>query len=86
MCERTLREAGKVHKMTTLEMVKERLTQGVLALEALDRKRLELDSPMFGYDVECLIIAQEIRELEQDIEADPGGLEPYLVRVRRSHF
>lgn len=63
--------------------VKDRLEQGVSILEGLERKRRATNTPLFGYDIECLIIAQELRELENDIFRDPGPLEPYLVRARR---
>ena len=63
--------------------IKERLAQGVAILDGLERKRRKTNMPLFGYDIECLIVAQELRELENDIFRDPGPLERFLVRGRR---
>jgi len=63
--------------------LKDRLQRGVQTLERLDRKRKTSDQPDFGLAQECLIIARELRELEQDILRDPGPLKPYLGRLLR---
>jgi hypothetical protein len=62
--------------------LKERLRRGVQVLEELDRKRQSRE-PDFGLAHECLIIARELRELEQDIVRDPGPLKPHLGRLLR---
>ena len=63
--------------------LKKRLEEGVRFLEELDRMRLETGAPLAGFDQECLIIAQELRELEEDILRDPGPLAALLNPLRR---
>jgi len=65
-----------------MELLKARLEQGVSILEKLDRKRQEANLPEYDYDLECLIIAQEMLDLEEDIQLDPGPLEPHLIHAR----
>jgi hypothetical protein len=65
-----------------MESIKERLERGVSILEGLERKRRKTNLPLFGCDVECLIVTQELREIENDIFRDPGPLERWLVRAR----
>jgi hypothetical protein len=62
--------------------IKERLRRGAAALERLDRKR-RVAGTDFGIAEECLIVARELRELEQDILRNPGPLKPHLGRLLR---
>ena len=63
--------------------IKERLKLGAAILDQLEQKRSETRTPALGYDTEFLIVYRELRELENEILADPGALESQLVRVRR---
>jgi hypothetical protein len=68
----------------TMNATLDRLQQGAATLDALQRRRKETKSPLFGTDTEYAIIDRELRELEADIASDPGALEAYLVRPRRA--
>jgi len=69
-----------------MNTIGDRLATGVAVLQVLDRRRSETASPRWGYHTECWIVNQELRELEADIEHDPGALETQLVRVRRGRL
>ncbi|MCS7025676.1 MAG: hypothetical protein NZV14_12820 [Bryobacteraceae bacterium] len=69
-----------------MRSIKERLEQGVLILEILDGRRDKTSTPTLGRDMEWSLIERELRELEEDILADPGALEKFLVRKRQSDF
>ncbi len=62
---------------------RERLVKEMEILQGLDSRRSEELSPELGQSIERQILDRELRELEQDILADPGALESQLVRVRR---
>jgi hypothetical protein len=53
--------------VTQLSTIKERLEKGVAMLEQIDQRRRETGSPGWGYDMEYLIVSQELRQLENDI-------------------
>ena len=63
--------------------IRERLEKGVAVLEELEQRRRDTNTPLWCYDTECLIIAQELLELDEDILRNPGALESQLVRIRR---
>lgn len=67
-----------------MRSVKERLEQGVAALETLERRREQMRTPTLGQDMEWSLIERELREIEENILEDPGALEKFLVRSRRS--
>lgn len=73
---------GREVELTSLEKVKNRLALGVSLMEELERRRREKNSRLIGAHIECLIVAEEIWELEQDIRQDPGALECYFPRVK----
>ena len=50
-----------------MENIRERLERGVATLDALDRRRQETKSPLWGYNTEYLVIARELRQLEKDL-------------------
>ncbi|MBL8231146.1 MAG: hypothetical protein JNL98_21820 [Bryobacterales bacterium] len=41
-------------------------------------------TPTLGQDMEWSLIERELREIEENILEDPGALEKFLVRSRRS--
>jgi hypothetical protein len=61
---------------------KERLSICVGLLNAIDQHRDRTQDTGRGCGIERRIIDRELRELEEDILADPGELESQLVRVR----
>ena len=61
---------------------RERLVKGMEILQKLEGRRAEELAPGLGASIEREILNRELRELELDILADPGGLESQLVRVR----
>ena len=63
-----------------MRSISERLQQSVATLDALDRRRDEMHSPMHGADTEWSLIERELRELENEILQNPGALEKFLVR------
>jgi hypothetical protein len=52
-------------------------------LSLIARKRAETGDPTLGSGIERMVIARQIRELECDLLADPGAIEPVLVPCRR---
>ena len=67
-----------------MRSIKERLEQSAALLEKLDRRREDMHSPAHGADTEWSIIERELRDLEEDILQEPGALEKYLMRTRRT--
>ena len=61
---------------------KERLGICANLLDEIDGYRARTTDPGLGSSIEHGIIERELRELEEDILADPGALESQLVRVR----
>ena len=57
-----------------------KLAAEILAL--IDRKRAEAGDPNLGSAIERALLDAQIQEIEQDIFADPGAIEPMLVRRR----
>jgi len=58
----------------------ERLERAARALEVIDRRRAETGDLRLGRGIEQFIVRREVQELEQEILADPGALEIFLVR------
>ena len=63
--------------------IRERLQRRVAMLERFESRRQETNNPTAGFNAERMIIDFELNELELDIIADPGALEPHLVRIRK---
>ena len=53
-------------------------------LASIENKRAQAGDPNLGAAMEHAVIAGHLRELEADILNDPGAMEPWLVRRRRS--
>jgi hypothetical protein len=70
------RKAGSQAIMNT----QERLDRAVKALDVIDRRRGETGDVRLGRGIEHFIVRREIQELENEILADPGALEIFLVR------
>ena len=62
--------------------IRERLTLCANLLGQIDRHRAQTEDAGRGASIERRIIERELRELEEDILADPGALAAELVRVR----
>ncbi len=52
-------------------------------LDLIEKKRAETADPSLAEAVESVILASQIRDLEQDILETPGALEPWLLPRRR---
>jgi hypothetical protein len=51
-------------------------------LDLIDRRRRETGDENLGNGVERTILSEALRDVEADILAEPGALEPMLVRLR----
>jgi hypothetical protein len=52
-------------------------------LDLIDRKRSQTGDQHLGSGIEQNILTEALRELEEDVLADPGAFEPMLVRLRQ---
>ena len=62
--------------------IKERLSICAKLLDQIESQRARSGDRSRGGSIERRIIDRELKELERDIEADPGALHSQLVRVR----
>jgi hypothetical protein len=58
------------------------LCEEILAL--IERKRAQTGDEMLGHAVERAIIESQFQDLEQEILDNPGAIEPWLIRRRRT--
>ncbi|HUB80933.1 MAG TPA: hypothetical protein VMB03_19140 [Bryobacteraceae bacterium] len=58
------------------------LSEAILAL--IEKKRIQTGDETLGADIERAIIEGQFTELENEILENPGAIEPWLVRRRRS--
>ena len=58
------------------------LCEEILAL--IERKRTQTGDEMLGHAVERAIIESQFQDLEQEILDNPGAIEPWLIRRRRT--
>lgn len=58
------------------------LSEAVLAL--IEKKRIQTGDATLGADIEQVIIGGQFQELESEILENPGAIEPWLVRRRRT--
>ena|SRR2546421_11897980 len=68
--------------METIVGTKERLTLCASLLDQIEQHRARTEDLGRGASIERRIIDRELRDLEEDILADPGALASQLVRVR----
>lgn len=61
-----------------METTSTRLRQIASVIDEIDRRRVETGDPSFGARMEQFLIALALRDLEVDILADPGALQPQL--------
>jgi hypothetical protein len=59
-----------------------KLSEAILAL--IEQKRAETGDQSLGSDIERVILDTQFQELETEILENPGAIEPWLVRRRRS--
>jgi hypothetical protein len=59
-----------------------KLAEAVLAL--IEQKRAETGDESLGADIERVIVDAQFHELESEILENPGAIEPWLVRRRRT--
>jgi hypothetical protein len=78
----TIEQGNARAERETIMDTKERLDMCATLLGEIDRYRARTKDPGQGISIEHRIIERELRELEEDILADPGTLEAQLVRVR----
>ena len=65
----------RLPSVTTSLSTKERLNFCAVILDTIEQKRKQRQDPDLARNIERQIIDRELRELERDIEADPGALE-----------
>jgi len=58
------------------------LSEAILAL--IEKKRIQTGDETLGADIEQLIVADEFQDLEREILDNPGAIEPWLIRRRRT--
>jgi hypothetical protein len=52
-------------------------------LDLIEKKRAETGDPSLAESVESVIVASQIRDIEEDILDKPGALEPWLAPRRQ---
>jgi hypothetical protein len=60
-----------------------KLAEAVLAL--IEQKRAETGDESLGAAIERVVIDSQFQELEAEILENPGAIEPWLVRRRRTN-
>ena len=58
------------------------LCEAILAL--IEKKRIATSDDSLGFDIERVIIESQFQDVEHEILENPGAIEPWLVRRRRS--
>lgn len=58
------------------------LAEAVLAL--IEKKRAETHDDALGASIERVIIESQFQDIEREILEDPGAIEPWLIRRRRT--
>ena len=59
-----------------------KLAEAVLAL--IEQKRVETGDEFLGAAIERAVLDTQFQELEAEILENPGAIEPWLIRRRRS--
>ena len=58
------------------------LSEAILAL--IEKQRIQTGDETLGAEIEHVIIESQFQELEHEILENPGAIEPWLVRRRRT--
>ena len=58
------------------------LSEAILAL--IEKARIQSGDETLGADIEQVIIGSQFAEIENEILENPGAIEPWLVRRRRT--
>ena len=61
-----------------------RLKNAAAILQTLDHRRAVTRDPHLGSNIERLVIARELKELEEEIVRNPGPLLGYVRALRRN--
>ena len=69
--------------MTSTNSLKDQLAQGAALLDRIRRTREESHNAYFGENTERLLVAEQLRQLEAEIERDPGALAGFLDNAQR---
>jgi len=67
-----------------MSTTKDRLELAEAILALIEKKRAETHDPSLGEAIESVIIQSQFQDLEQEILENPGAIEPWLVRRRRT--
>ena len=58
------------------------LSEAILAL--IEKQRIQTGDETLGAEIEQVIIESQFHELEHEILENPGAIEPWLIRRRRT--
>ena len=58
------------------------LSEAILAL--IEKQRIQTGDETLGAEIEQVIIESQFQELEHEILENPGAIEPWLIRRRRT--
>jgi hypothetical protein len=58
------------------------LSEAILAL--IEKQRVQTGDETLGAEIEQVIIESQFQELEHEILENPGAIEPWLIRRRRT--
>ena len=58
------------------------LSEAILAL--IEKRRTQTGDEGLGADIEQVIIESQFQDLEKEILENPGAIEPWLIRRRRT--
>jgi hypothetical protein len=58
------------------------LSEAILAL--IEKQRIQTGDETLGAEIEQVIIESQFQELELEILENPGAIEPWLIRRRRT--
>ena len=59
---------------------RERIELSAKILDLIDRRRVETGDPAVGRNIERMVLETQLRDLEEEILANPGALEFALFR------
>ena len=63
---------------------KNRMELSEAILDLIEKQRIQTGDETLGADIEQVIIESQFQELEHEILENPGAIEPWLIRRRRT--